>query len=80
MYRTHRTHELILKGLPEKYRGEMWMLFSGAQNEVSVLNFIYGTSVCRKSMYGRSESIQATQPGHSEQGPLQRVNCRESPI
>ena len=36
MYRTHRTHELILKGLPEKYRGEMWMLFSGAQNEVSV--------------------------------------------
>ena len=35
MYRTHRTHELMLNGLPEKYRGEMWMLFSGALNEVS---------------------------------------------
>ena len=51
MYRTHRTHELILKGLPEKYRGEMWMLFSGAQNEVSVLNFMSRTSVYRKSVY-----------------------------
>ena len=38
MYRTHKTHELILKGLPEKYRGEMWMLFSGAQNEVRWLS------------------------------------------
>ena len=38
MYRTHKTHELILKGLPEKYRGEMWMLFSGAQNEVRLVS------------------------------------------
>ncbi|WAR01695.1 TBCD9-like protein, partial [Mya arenaria] len=35
MYRTHKTHELMLKGLPEKYRGEMWMLFSGAINEMA---------------------------------------------
>lgn len=34
MYRTHKTQELILQGLPEKYRGEIWMLFSGAINEV----------------------------------------------
>ena len=34
MYRTHKTQDLVLKGLPEKYRGEIWMLFSGAINEV----------------------------------------------
>lgn len=36
MYRTHATHELVLKGIPEKYRGEMWMVFSGAVNEVCI--------------------------------------------
>ncbi|KAL3842336.1 hypothetical protein ACJMK2_020364 [Sinanodonta woodiana] len=35
MYRTHRVHELILMGLPDKYRGEIWMLFSGAENEMA---------------------------------------------
>lgn len=35
MYRTVATLQLILKGLPEKYRGEVWMLFSGAINEKS---------------------------------------------
>ncbi|OWF50762.1 TBC1 domain family member 9-like [Mizuhopecten yessoensis] len=33
MYRTVSSLDLILKGLPEKYRGEVWMLFSGAINE-----------------------------------------------
>ncbi|XP_060086343.1 TBC1 domain family member 9-like [Ylistrum balloti] len=35
MYRTVATIQLILKGLPEKFRGEVWMLFSGAINEKS---------------------------------------------
>ncbi|XP_078333491.1 TBC1 domain family member 9-like isoform X2 [Crassostrea virginica] len=35
MYRTHKTQDLILQGLPEKYRGEVWMLFSGAINEMA---------------------------------------------
>ena len=35
MYRTHKTQDLVLKGLPEKYRGEIWMLFSGAINEMA---------------------------------------------
>jgi len=34
MYRTHTLHELIQKGVPTKYRGEIWMTFSGALNEV----------------------------------------------
>lgn len=34
-YRTHKTHELILKGVPEKLRGETWMVYSGAINEVT---------------------------------------------
>ena len=34
MYRTPKTHELILRGVPDKFRGETWILFSGAINEV----------------------------------------------
>lgn len=40
MYRTHKTRELILKGIPDNLRGEIWMTFSGAINEVSIL-FMY---------------------------------------
>lgn len=29
MYRTSRTRELVLNGIPERLRGELWLLFSG---------------------------------------------------
>ena len=29
MYRTEKTKELVLKGIPEGMRGELWLLFSG---------------------------------------------------
>lgn len=29
MYRTAGTRELVLKGIPEGLRGELWLLFSG---------------------------------------------------
>ncbi|CAG5132488.1 unnamed protein product [Candidula unifasciata] len=35
MYRTHDTLQLVLKGIPDQYRGEMWMVFSGAVNEMA---------------------------------------------
>uniref|UniRef100_A0A667YDK9 TBC1 domain family member 9 n=1 Tax=Myripristis murdjan TaxID=586833 RepID=A0A667YDK9_9TELE len=34
MYRTEKTKELVLKGIPENMRGELWLLFSGAINEM----------------------------------------------
>ncbi|XP_078509668.1 TBC1 domain family member 9B isoform X2 [Lissotriton helveticus] len=34
MYRTAKTRELVLKGIPENLRGELWLLFSGAWNEM----------------------------------------------
>lgn len=49
MYRTHKTHELMLKGLPEKYRGEMWMLFSGALNEMATNPGYYADLVQQSS-------------------------------
>uniref|UniRef100_A0A672I233 TBC1 domain family member 9 n=1 Tax=Salarias fasciatus TaxID=181472 RepID=A0A672I233_SALFA len=35
MYRTEKTKELVLKGIPENMRGELWLLFSGAINEMA---------------------------------------------
>ncbi|XP_067899506.1 TBC1 domain family member 9 isoform X1 [Heterodontus francisci] len=35
MYRTETTQELVLKGIPESMRGELWLLFSGAINEMA---------------------------------------------
>ncbi|XP_075712307.1 TBC1 domain family member 9B isoform X2 [Rhinoderma darwinii] len=35
MYRTSKTRELVLKGIPENLRGELWLLFSGALNEMA---------------------------------------------
>lgn len=33
-YRTSKARELVLVGIPEKLRGELWMLYSGAINEL----------------------------------------------
>uniref|UniRef100_A0A7N8WMS0 TBC1 domain family member 9B n=1 Tax=Mastacembelus armatus TaxID=205130 RepID=A0A7N8WMS0_9TELE len=45
MYRTSRTRELILNGIPERLRGELWLLFSGAQNEMATHSGYYGDLV-----------------------------------
>lgn len=29
MYRTERTKDLVLRGIPDSMRGELWLLFSG---------------------------------------------------
>lgn len=29
MYRTEKTKDLVLQGIPENMRGELWLLFSG---------------------------------------------------
>ncbi|XP_062416437.1 TBC1 domain family member 9B isoform X2 [Pungitius pungitius] len=45
MYRTSRTRELVLNGIPEALRGELWLLFSGAQNEMATHPGYYGDLV-----------------------------------
>uniref|UniRef100_A0A3B3SSU2 TBC1 domain family member 9 n=1 Tax=Paramormyrops kingsleyae TaxID=1676925 RepID=A0A3B3SSU2_9TELE len=35
MYRTERTKDLVLRGIPDSMRGELWLLFSGAINEMT---------------------------------------------
>ncbi|XP_047441036.1 TBC1 domain family member 9B isoform X2 [Mugil cephalus] len=45
MYRTSRTRELVLNGIPESLRGELWLLFSGAQNEMASHPGYYGELV-----------------------------------
>ncbi|XP_056625377.1 TBC1 domain family member 9B isoform X1 [Triplophysa dalaica] len=42
MYRTSKTRELVLNGIPEALRGELWLLFSGAQNEMAAHPGYYG--------------------------------------
>jgi len=29
MYRTHEAHKLVLKGMPDELRAELWLLYSG---------------------------------------------------
>lgn len=36
MYRTVKTQDLILKGVPDSLRAEVWLIFSGAINQVLV--------------------------------------------
>ncbi|XP_041845259.1 TBC1 domain family member 9B isoform X2 [Melanotaenia boesemani] len=45
MYRTSRARELVLNGIPERLRGELWLLFSGAQNEMASHPGYYGDLV-----------------------------------
>lgn len=49
MYRTAKTRELVLKGVPESLRGELWLLFSGAWNEM-VTHPGYYAELVQKSM------------------------------
>ncbi|KAK7801608.1 hypothetical protein U0070_013144 [Myodes glareolus] len=49
MYRTAKTRELVLKGIPESLRGELWLLFSGAWNEM-VTHPGYYAEIVEKSM------------------------------
>nr|XP_019573268.1 PREDICTED: TBC1 domain family member 8B isoform X2 [Rhinolophus sinicus] len=35
MFRTKKTQDLVIRGIPETLRGELWMLFSGAVNDMA---------------------------------------------
>lgn len=41
MYRTSRTRDLVLKGIPDSLRAELWLLFSGAQVEMEAHPGLY---------------------------------------
>ena len=41
MYRTTELYELILEGLPDKFRSELWLIFSGAVHERDTNPFLY---------------------------------------
>lgn len=45
MYRTYKTRELILKGVPDNLRGEIWMTFSGAVNDMAMNPGYYASMV-----------------------------------
>jgi hypothetical protein len=40
-YRTTELYELILEGLPDKYRSELWLIFSGALHQKNTNPFLY---------------------------------------
>ncbi|CAL8082933.1 unnamed protein product [Orchesella dallaii] len=45
MYRTSETAELITKGIPDKFRSEVWLIFSGAINDISTHPGLYAKLV-----------------------------------
>ena len=46
-YRTDKARELVIKGIPDKLRGELWMLYSGAINELKTHQGYYKSLVER---------------------------------
>ncbi|XP_028570873.2 TBC1 domain family member 8B isoform X1 [Podarcis muralis] len=48
MFRTRRTRDLIVKGIPEVLRGDLWLLFSGAVNDMAT-NPGYYTDMVERS-------------------------------
>lgn len=49
MYRTSKTRDLVSKGIPESLRGELWLLFSGAANEMATHPGYYADLVERST-------------------------------
>ncbi|XP_063102310.1 TBC1 domain family member 8B isoform X2 [Cavia porcellus] len=49
MFRTKKTRDLVVRGIPETLRGELWMLFSGAVNDMAT-NPGYYAKVVEKSI------------------------------
>ncbi|XP_015263876.1 PREDICTED: TBC1 domain family member 8B [Gekko japonicus] len=45
MFRTRKTRDLIVRGIPEVLRGELWLLFSGAVNDMATNPGYYGELV-----------------------------------
>lgn len=45
MYRTVKTQDLILKGVPDSLRAEVWLIFSGAINQIQTHPGYYATLV-----------------------------------
>ncbi|GAB6031060.1 TBC1 domain member 9 [Chamberlinius hualienensis] len=60
MYRTPEMQELIIKGIPDSLRGELWMICSGAINELRVNPGYYYNLVksCRGKSTMSSEEIE----------------------
>ncbi|NP_001107709.2 TBC1 domain family member 8B [Xenopus tropicalis] len=49
MFRTKKTRNLVVRGIPETLRGELWLLFSGAVNDMAA-NPGYYTEIVEKSL------------------------------
>ncbi|KAM6151753.1 TBC1 domain family member 8B [Rhynchocyon petersi] len=47
MFRTRKTRDLVVRGIPETLRGELWMLFSGAVNDMATHPGYYAEVVKR---------------------------------
>lgn len=40
MFRTKKTRDLVVRGIPEALRGELWLLFSGTARQVQWIHFV----------------------------------------
>nr|XP_027788295.1 TBC1 domain family member 8B [Marmota flaviventris] len=49
MFRTKKTRDLVVRGIPEALRGELWLLFSGAVNDMAT-NPGYYAEVVKQSL------------------------------
>lgn len=64
MYRTSRTRELVLNGIPERLRGELWLLFSGQCSFVHTRGKLTFNVFTCPSVCPGAQNEMATHPGY----------------
>lgn len=76
MYRTNKTRDLVQKGVPPKYRSQIWLIFSGAGNLLESHRGYY-QALCEKVRQEEAEPLSDSQADIHNPRTLQNLTQDE---